>query len=122
MRGLPTYGFRLEENVPHPGAFLRVPGRGSSRGSPSEVPALTSRSLPSGRVLAGAFRFFHCGAAPGAPSTEVSFGSPRRSPPGDHWRFAKVVSSFGAASQRHPAGDLDSVAFSRLRTDRKSVV
>jgi hypothetical protein len=27
-----------------------------------------------------------------------------------------VLSSFGAASQRHPAGDLDSVAFGRLRT------
>jgi hypothetical protein len=82
MRGLPTYGFRLEENIPHPGAFLRVPGRGSSRGSPSEVPALTSRSLPSGRMLAGAFWFLRCGAAHGAvfhrglfrePSS-VSFG------------------------------------------------
>jgi len=103
LRGLPTNGFRLEDGVPHPGAFLRVPGRGSSQGPPPEVPALTSRSFPSGRMLVGVFRSFTAEQPLGPPSTEVSFGSPRRSPSGDRRRFANVVSSFGAAPQRHPA-------------------
>lgn len=46
-----SFGYRAEA---HRGVLL------------AEVPALTSGSLPSGRMLAGAFRFLHCGAAHGA--------------------------------------------------------
>jgi hypothetical protein len=113
---LPTGGIRFEENAPHPGAFLREPGGGSPQGPPSEVSELTSWSFLSGRFLPGVFRFLHRGAALRVASNEDSLGSPQGLFRETIWRYAAVVFSFGRPPQRHPAGDLDSVAFDGLRT------